>query len=89
MSGATGNFGAATVALALAMGARAVVAPGRNSVVLDDLRRRFGTWLVPVRLTGDGDADTAATGAAAPVRLTRCSTFFHPARPLRLHARGS
>ena len=51
VSGATGNFGSATVALALAMGARSVVAPGRNGAVLDDLRQRFGERLVPVRLT--------------------------------------
>ena len=42
VSGATGNFGSATVALALAMGARCVVAPGRNAAVLDGLRTRFG-----------------------------------------------
>src|SRR5206468_3129897 len=31
VSGATGNFGSATVAVALSMGARCVVAPGRNA----------------------------------------------------------
>jgi alcohol dehydrogenase len=48
------------VALALAMGARCVVAPGRNAAVLDDLRQRFGERLVPVRLTGDAAAHTLA-----------------------------
>jgi hypothetical protein len=43
------------------MGARCVVAPGRNAAVLDDLRQRFGERLVPVRLTGDAAADTLAT----------------------------
>ena len=38
VSGATGNFGSACVAVALAMGAGCVVAPGRNRQVLDDLR---------------------------------------------------
>ena len=66
VSGATGNFGSATVALAMAMGARCVVAPGRNASVLDDLRRRFGERLVPVRLTGNGAADTEAMKRAAP-----------------------
>ncbi len=72
VSGATGNFGSATVALAMAMGARCVVAPGRNVAMLDDLRRRFGERLVPVRLTGDGEADTAAMKHAPPPRSTRC-----------------
>ena len=34
VSGATGNFGSAAVAVALAMGAACVVAPGRNEQVL-------------------------------------------------------
>ena len=66
VSGATGNFGSATVALALAMGARCVVAPGRNVAVLDDLRARFGQRVVPVRLSGDGPADTETMKRAAP-----------------------
>jgi hypothetical protein len=57
VSGATGNFGSATVATALAMGARSVVAPGRNEAVLSDLKRRFGDRLVPVRLVGDAGYD--------------------------------
>ncbi len=36
------NVDSATVALASAMGARCVVAPGRNGTVLDDLRRGVG-----------------------------------------------
>ena len=36
VSGATGNFGSAGVAVALAMGAGTVVAPGRNEAVLAD-----------------------------------------------------
>ncbi|MEV7039693.1 zinc-binding alcohol dehydrogenase family protein [Amycolatopsis sp. NPDC051061] len=64
VSGATGNFGSAGVAVALAMGAACVVAPGRNEAALDDLERRFGTRVRTVRLTGDDD--TARLRAAAP-----------------------
>ena len=80
VSGATGNFGSATVTLALAMGARCVVAPGRNAVVLDDLRQRFGERLVPVRLTGDGDTDTTALRAAAPDPIDAVQDFVEPVR---------
>jgi len=78
VSGATGNFGSATVALALAMGARCVVAPGRNVTVLDDLRRRFGERLMPVRLTGDGAADTEAMRKAAPGPIDAVQDFLPP-----------
>ncbi len=78
VSGATGNFGSATVALAMAMGARCVVAPGRNVAMLDDLRRRFGERLVPVRLTGDGEADTAAMKHAAPGPIDAVQDFLPP-----------
>ena len=78
VSGATGNFGSATIALGLAMGARCVVAPGRNAAVLDDLRRRFGERLIPVPLTGDGEADTAAMRAAAPGPIDAVQDFLPP-----------
>ncbi|MCV7424711.1 zinc-binding alcohol dehydrogenase family protein [Mycobacterium yunnanensis] len=65
VSGATGNFGSAGVAVALAMGAATVVCPGRNEAVLADLVARFGERVRPVVLTGDGDADRAAMQAAA------------------------
>lgn len=66
VSGATGNFGSAGVAVALAMGASAVVCPGRNQRPLDDLRSRFGERIRTVTLTGVGDADRTAMQAAAP-----------------------
>lgn len=66
ISGATGHFGSAAVAVALAMGAACVVAPGRNAAVLADLVRRFGSRVVPVPLTGDEPADTEAMRRAAP-----------------------
>ena len=65
VSGATGNFGSAAVATALAMGAGRVVAPGRNQKMLDDLVRRFGQRVRPVVLTGDGDIDLARMQGAA------------------------
>lgn len=57
VSGATGNFGSTCVALALAMGAGCVVAPGRNELVLEDLSRRFGPRVRTVRLSGNEDED--------------------------------
>jgi alcohol dehydrogenase len=66
VSGATGSFGSAGVAVALAMGARAVVAPGRNQKMLAELVRRFGERVRPVTLTGQEDEDRKRMAAAAP-----------------------
>jgi alcohol dehydrogenase len=66
VSGATGNFGSAAVAVALAMGAACVVAPGRNERVLSDLARRFGNRVRTVKLRGDAKADTERMKQAAP-----------------------
>jgi alcohol dehydrogenase len=66
LSGATGNFGSAGVAVGLAMGASTVICPGRNEAVLTDLESRFGDRIRTVRLTGDVDADRAAMQAASP-----------------------
>ena len=66
VSGATGNFGSAGVAVALAMGAGCVVAPGRNEVMLQSLERRFGPRVRTVRLTGDEGEDIRRMKAAAP-----------------------
>ncbi len=66
ISGATGNFGSAAVAVALAMGAGCVVAPGRNETVLADLVRRFGPRLRPVKLSGDEADDRTRMTQAAP-----------------------
>lgn len=65
VSGATGNFGSAGVAVALAMGAATVVCPGRNQAALADLEERFGARIQTVILTGDGHADRTAMAAAA------------------------
>jgi alcohol dehydrogenase len=52
VNGATGGFGGAGVAAALAMGASKVVATGRNARALDDLVRRFGPRVRPAQMTG-------------------------------------
>lgn len=66
VSGATGNFGSAAVAVALAMGAACVVAPGRNEAALHDLAQRFGPRLRLFKLTGDEAADREGMQKAAP-----------------------
>jgi alcohol dehydrogenase len=52
VNGATGGFGGAGVAVALAMGAGTVVATGRNAGALDALVRRFGPRVRPARMSG-------------------------------------
>jgi NADPH:quinone reductase-like Zn-dependent oxidoreductase len=66
VSGATGNFGSAAVAVTLAIGAPWVVAPGRNETMLADLVRRFGSRVRPVKLTGTEEADRQRMLEAAP-----------------------
>ncbi len=66
VSGATGNFGSAAVAVALAMGAACVVAPGRNETMLAELVRRYGERVRPVKLTGNEAEDCARMKRAAP-----------------------
>lgn len=66
VSGATGNFGSAAIAVALAMGASWVVAPGRNEAMLAELARRFGRRVIPVRITGNEADDRQRMLAAAP-----------------------
>ncbi|MBF6146354.1 alcohol dehydrogenase catalytic domain-containing protein [Nocardia nova] len=64
VSGATGNFGGAAVAVGLAMGASRVVAPGRNRAAATRLRDLFGDRVRPVELTGDAEVDRQAMVAA-------------------------
>lgn len=66
LSGATGGFGTAGVAAALAMGVRAVIATGRSEKTLAELRRRFGPRVIPVAMRGNEKADREAILAAAP-----------------------
>jgi alcohol dehydrogenase len=49
---ATGHFGTAAVAVAIAMGASSVFAVGRNKSVLDELVKKFGARVKPVVVTG-------------------------------------
>lgn len=81
VSGATGNFGSATVATALAMGARSVIAPGRNEAVLYDLKGRFGERFVPVQLSGNEDHDSEAIRRAAPAPIDAVLDFLPPSVP--------
>jgi alcohol dehydrogenase len=69
VNGATGAFGSGGVAVALAMGASTVIATGRNRQALDDLRRRFGERVRPVRMVVDEEQDRRAIveAAAAPI----------------------
>ena len=64
VNGATGSFGSAAVAVALAMGAARVVATGRNLGALKTLAERFGKRVRMAHMLGDQAADTAAIQAA-------------------------
>ncbi|MEU9098382.1 zinc-binding dehydrogenase [Streptomyces sp. NPDC048361] len=81
VSGATGNLGSSAVAVALAMGAGRVVAPGRNKAVLDLLADRFGPRLRPILLTGDESTDRAAMSAAADGPVDMVIDLLPPSAP--------
>ncbi len=81
VSGATGNFGSAGVATALAMGAAFVVCPGRDEAMLATLERRFGPRVRTVRLTGDPAEDTARMKAAAPGPIDAVLDLLPPSAP--------
>jgi alcohol dehydrogenase len=89
ISGATGHFGSAGVAVALAMGAACVVAPGRNEAALADLVRRFGPRVVPVVLSGDEATDLQRMRQAAPGPIDKVLDVLPPladAAPVRAAA---
>lgn len=65
INGATGSFGSAAVAVALAMGAARVVATGRNSTALAALAARHGNRVCTAHMEGDQDADTTTIQVAA------------------------
>jgi alcohol dehydrogenase len=79
VSGATGSFGAAGVAVALAMGAAAVVATGRNEATLADLRRRFGDRVRCANVTGDEEADRQRMQAQGPAGIDCVLDILPPA----------
>ncbi len=65
VNGASGGFGSAGVAVALAMGAATVVATGRNRRALDELVRRFGQRVRPAPMTGVEADDRGRIGELA------------------------
>lgn len=65
VNGATGAYGTAAVLLGIAMGAARVVAAGRNAATLEKLVGATGRRVVPVKLTGDVQADAASLREAA------------------------
>ncbi len=65
VNGATGPFGSAGVMVGLALGARAVIATGRNERVLAELARRLGPRVLPVPMRGDEATDRERIVAAA------------------------
>jgi alcohol dehydrogenase len=81
VSGATGNFGSAGVAVALAMGAGCVVAPGRNTAMLEELVARFGPRVRPVQLSGDQETDRERMRAAAPGPIDCVLDLLPPSAP--------
>jgi alcohol dehydrogenase len=71
VNGATGAFGSAGVAVAVAMGAASVIATGRNSAVLEDLARRFGPRVRCVQMLGkeEDDRQHILKAAGGPIDL--------------------
>lgn len=65
INGATGGFGGAGVAVALAMGAGRVVAAGRNAATLAELAQRFGPRVRTAQMTGAEEEDRRRIGEAA------------------------
>ena len=65
VNGATGHFGSAGVAVALAMGVERVVAPGRNQESLDALANQFGARIRPVLLSKDETTNSQRIAKAA------------------------
>jgi alcohol dehydrogenase len=66
VNGATGSFGSAAVAVALGMGASAVIATGRNEQALADLVRRFGPRVRIVTMRGAEEDDRKRILQTAP-----------------------
>lgn len=69
ISGGTGTFGTAAVAVALAMGVAKVVVAGRNGAVLEDLVDRFGPRVRPAALSGLEERDVDVLKSAASGRI--------------------
>ncbi|UOQ69062.1 zinc-binding dehydrogenase [Hymenobacter volaticus] len=79
----------AAVAVALAMGAGCVVAPGRNEAGLADLTRRFGPRVRTVVLSGEQETDQHRMRQAAPGPIDKVLDILPPlpdAAPVRAAA---
>ena len=87
VSGATGGFGGAGIAVALGMGAGKVVATGRNQQTLDDLVRRFGPRVRPVPMTGveADDRQRILEAAGGPIDMV-LDFLPREAAPSQVHA---
>lgn len=86
INGATGAFGRAGVAVAIAMGAACVIATGRNRHALDRLSARFGARVRPVAMAGDTEADRARILDAAPGPIDCVLDLLPPvATPAQVH----
>ncbi|MBD9553038.1 zinc-binding dehydrogenase [Pantoea sp. PNT01] len=81
VSGATGNFGSSAVLAALAMGVSKVIAPGRNPRVLQELRKRFGSRIETVTLSGVADEDISAMKSAAEGPIDAVLDLLPPSAP--------
>ncbi|HTQ78068.1 MAG TPA: zinc-binding dehydrogenase [Burkholderiales bacterium] len=79
VNGATGVFGSAGVAVALAMGAGCVVATGRNQAALDDLARRFGARVRAARMAVEEESDRRRILEAAPGPIDLVLDILPPA----------
>ncbi|MGD9879903.1 zinc-binding dehydrogenase [Reyranella sp.] len=79
VNGATGAFGSGAVAVALAMGAGAVIATGRNHQALDLLGRRLGERVRPVHMLVDEERDREAILNAAPGPIDLVLDLLPPA----------
>ena len=87
VNGATGSFGSAGVAVALAMGAGCVIATGRSQGALNDLARRFGPRVRPVRMAVDEAADRARILEVAPGPIDCVLDLLPPAAtPVQVRA---
>ncbi|KAF9199642.1 hypothetical protein BGZ49_010219 [Haplosporangium sp. Z 27] len=65
ITGSTGPFGSSAIAVALSMGARRVLASGRNRKQLEEYVSKYGSRVVPVVSIGDEAKDTQQFKEAA------------------------
>ena len=79
VNGATGTFGSAAVAVAVAMGASCVIATGRNERALKDLAHRFGSRVRTVKMVGDEEVDRRHMLEAAPAPIDCVLDLLPPA----------